>query len=362
MISVVMSVFNGERFLREAVESILDQSFREFEFIVIDDGSTDRSASILDCYQNKDTRVMVHHKEHSGLIESLNRGCWLAQGKYIARMDADDVAIKDRLMWQVHFMETHPQIGALGGAVEWIDGTGKSLGTHRYPAEDHHIKATLLQGCAFWHPTVILRREVFAWAGGYRSVVVDAEDYDLWLRIADHFQLANLEAVVLKYRIHPFQASMRNVARQALGILGAQVAASSRRAGIPDPLNSLKEITPEALATLGVTKARQQDQVASYSVHWIRNMFTAGEYSAALKGTLEVLHSDLEYVERWTVADLRLLAARLYWKQGRIVRSCLSVAHAFRTWPIMVGRPIKPLLRRLHLLNPRKLTPSWKRQ
>src|ERR1039457_6870709 len=95
IVSVVMSVFNGERFLGEAVESILDQHFREFEFICIDDGSTDSSASILDCYRSRDARMKVHRREHSGLVESLNCGCGLARGKYIARMDADDVASAD---------------------------------------------------------------------------------------------------------------------------------------------------------------------------------------------------------------------------------------------------------------------------
>lgn len=155
IVSVVMSVFNGERFLREAVESILDQSFTDFEFIVVDDGSTDGSASILDSYQSYDARVKVHHHEHGGLIKSLNRGCSLAQAKYIARMDADDVASKDRLSWQVDFMEAHPEIGVLGGAVEWIDAMGKSLLTQRHPAEDRQIKAALLHGCALWHPTVL---------------------------------------------------------------------------------------------------------------------------------------------------------------------------------------------------------------
>ena len=290
VVSVVMSVYNGERFLQDAVESILSQSLRDFEFIVIDDGSTDHSAAILDRYQNSDARLKVCHGEHAGLIESLNRGCALAQGKYIARMDADDVAIKDRLIWQTDFMDAHPEIGIVGGAVEWIDATGKPLVIRRYPSDDEKIKTTLFQqGCAFWHPTVVLRREVFARAGGYRRVVVDAEDYDLWLRIADHYQLANLENVVLKYRIHPHQVSMRKTAQQTLGMIAAQVAASTRRNGLADPLNSMVAITDETLASLGVTKSMLSRRFASYRRDWIRNMVTAGEYSTALEATLEIL-------------------------------------------------------------------------
>ena len=110
IVSVVMSVYNGERFLREAVGSILDQSFRKFEFIVINDGSTDFTGAMLDSYQEQDLRMHVYHQENRGLVESLNRGCALAQGKYIARMDADDISVINRLMWQVEFMEKHPEV------------------------------------------------------------------------------------------------------------------------------------------------------------------------------------------------------------------------------------------------------------
>ncbi|MGA2593414.1 MAG: glycosyltransferase [Bryobacteraceae bacterium] len=347
MVSVVMSVLNGERFLREAVESILDQGFREFEFIIVDDGSTDRSASILDCYQSRDARVKVYHQGHAGLIQSLNRGCRLAQGKYIARMDADDAASKDRLMWQVDFMEAHPQIGVLGGAVEWIDATGKSLGTYRYPVEDRQIKALLLHGCALWHPTVLLRREVFVRTGGYRAVVVDAEDYDLWLRIADHFQLANLEAVVLKYRIHPYQISMRRREQQTRSFLAAQVAATTRKNGLPDPLGTVQEITPEALVALGVTLAQQRSRFVSDYWQWIRNMCTAGEYPTALKAALEILRSGFEDIERRQLADLHLTVARLLWREGRLLSSLLSAGRAVVNRPVVVGRPLKLLLRRL---------------
>jgi len=348
IVSVVMSVFNGERFLREAVESILDQSFTEFEFIVVDDGSTDGSASILDSSQNCDARVKVHYHEHGGLIESLNQGCRLAQGKYIARMDADDIASKNRLSWQVDYMEAHPEIGVLGGAVEWIDATGKSLQTCRYPAGDREIKAHLLHGCALWHPTVLLRREVFVWAGGYRKIVVDAEDYDLWLRIADGFQLGNLEAVVLKYRIHSHQTSFRKLKQQSLSILAAQVSASRRRNGDQDLLDTVEKITPALLVRLGVPEAKQRTALASYCRHWVRNMCFAGEYSAALKTLLEILQSsDLECAEAWLVADLWLAAASLHWRKREFFRSLMGVAHAVTARPAVIGRPIKQILTRM---------------
>jgi glycosyltransferase involved in cell wall biosynthesis len=337
IVSVVMSVFNGERFLREAMESILDQSFREFEFIVIDDGSTDSCPSILDSYREKDSRVLVYHQENRGLIASLNRGCSIARGKYIARMDADDVSVRDRLRWQVDFMETHPRIAVLGGAVEWVNAVGRSLGTYHYPCEDRQIKAAFLRGgCALWHPTVVLRREVFVGAGGYRSVLVDAEDYDLWLRIGEHFELANLEPVVLKYRIHPDQVSMRKGTQQALAVLAAQLSASARSSGMPDPLNSISEITPEILAALGVGEAKQQNRTVFWRRDWLRNLYVAGEYSAVLKAAREILQSDLKYAERWQVADLYLMVAKIWLKQKKFAKGFLAIGHAVITRPVVV--------------------------
>jgi hypothetical protein len=347
MVSVVMSVFDSELFLREAVESILRQSFRDFEFIIIDDGSTDKSGSILDYYQRRDPRVRVCHQENRGLIESLNRGCGLARGKYIARMDADDVALRDRLTWQVDWMEKHQDLGVLGSAVEWIDAMGKSLGIHSHPGENRMIKSALADGNAFWHPTVLIRRQAFLYAGGYRHVVVDAEDYDLWLRIADRFELANLQTVMLKYRIHSGQVAVRKYKQEALSALAARAAASSRMNGESDPLDSVAEITPAVLEGLGVNEPSQGAALARQCLTCIRNMYDVGELSAALR-TLETLRAHyLKYAENWVINDLRLVEARLFWDQGRFAKSISRVTRALIARPIILGRPAKRLLRRV---------------
>jgi hypothetical protein len=353
LVSVVMSVFNGERFLREAVSSILEQNLREFELIIIDDGSTDGSGLILDSYQNSDVRVAVYHQENRGLIASLNRGCALARGKYIARMDADDITVRGRLQRQVEFMEDHPEVGVLGGAIEWIDTTGKSLLRCSFPTSDREIKSALRRGdCPLAHPTVLMQKEVFASVGGYRSAMVHAEDYDLWLRIADRFQLANLDAVVLKYRVHPNQVSVRRCGQQALSNLAARIAASSRRNGDPEPFDSAEEITPKMLAGLGVSEAKQQTLVVRGCLSCIRSMCDAGEYSVALDQLAEALRcSDMNLVESPEIADLRLLAARLYWHQRRIAMSILSVGQAVIARPKILGRPLKPLMRWLGLAD-----------
>jgi hypothetical protein len=339
-VSVVMSVFNGERFLPEAIESILDQSFKDFEFIIIDDGSTDRSASILDSYKNSDSRVRVFHEQHAGLVNSLNRGCALAQGKYLGRMDADDVASIDRLALQVDFLELHKEIGVLGGTVEWIDADGKSLGIYPYPFEDAEIKTELLRRCAMWHPTILLRREVLAWAGGYRHIA-GAEDYDLWLRVARQFQLANLETVILKYRIHPQQVSMQLKMKQVLGTIAVQVAAQKRAEGLSDPLDNVNEITPETLVAWGIPLSEQRNEFVSECRRWNRLMCMAGEYATALKAAQEVLKGCVEGVDRWQIADLQLTVAQLLWREGRVLSSATSLGRALLTRPLLIGHLLK---------------------
>lgn len=346
LVSVVMSVFNGEQFLAEAVDSILNQSFSDFEFILIDDGSADRSGAILDSYQQKDSRLRVYHQDNAGRVVSLNRGCSIARGKYIARMDQDDIAVRDRLMWQLDFMEKHPEVAVLGGAVEFIDASERTFFVSRYPVGDHEIKSVLGRYCPVWHPTVLMRRDVFISVDGYRAFGRDAEDYDLWLRIAERSQLANLKAVLLKYRIHGGQESWRNFKQQTLSALAAQTAAASRRNGNPDPLISVGQITASFLATLGVSEAAQQRALTATYLTWIRIMSLMGDRSAVLNLWMELLRSSRrEYLDRRTVADGRLAVAGIYWKQRRFMRSLLAAGHAVITRPMILGRPLKLLWR-----------------
>jgi hypothetical protein len=348
VISVVMVVCNVDRFLSQSIESILDQSFREFEFIIVDFGSTDRSNSIISSYVTKDKRIKLHVIPHCGLAEARNAGCSLAQGRYIAVMDADDIAVRDRLKWQVNFMEKHPEVGVVGGAIEFIDATGNVLEKMSYPLEDGQIKSALLQYSPFCQPTVLIRKEDFVSAGGYRAAFASAEDYDLWLRMAELRQMANLGSVVLRYRVHSSQVSQRKLTQQALCALAARASAESRRSKNLDPLNSVREITPAVLTGMGVSEAAlQQAQAAGY-LFWIRNMSRTGEYSAALGLANEMLGSSRwEHAERRVIADIQFATAGLLWRQGRFLRSLLAAGCAIGERPALLGRPLKKLLRML---------------
>jgi glycosyltransferase involved in cell wall biosynthesis len=196
----VISVYNEEFHVREAVESILEQTFTDYEFIIIDDGSTDSTADILRQFAQSDDRITVHYQENRGLTASLNKGCKLARGEYIARMDGDDISLPDRLAKQVRYMETHPEIGVLGTWVEYIDESGKTYGQWRMPTQPALVGWSLIFGTCLAHPTVIMRSDVLESLHYYRPEALHVEDYDLWTRASFSTKLANLPEVLLQRR------------------------------------------------------------------------------------------------------------------------------------------------------------------
>lgn len=348
-VSVVMVACNVERFLAESIESILGQTFTDFEFIIVDFGSTDRSKAIISSYAASDTRIKFREIASCGLGEARNAACAVAEGQYLAIMDADDVAAPDRLKREVAFMAKHQKVGVLGGATEWIDARGRSLRMDHFPTQDLEIRSALVVRSAFCQPAVLIRKEAFCRVGGYRPIFAPAEDYDLWLRIAEHFEVANLDEVVLKYRIHPYQVSVKRRRIQTLCKLAAQVSASARQKGGPDPLDRSEEISPALLAELGVSEARQENEFVSDWRQWIRHMCMASEYGAALDAALEALHFDLNKVDKWQTADLHLTVARLYWRQNKLVPAIRAASRALTTRPVIAGRPLRSLMLRLGL-------------
>ena len=203
LISVIMPVYNGEKYLRQAIESILAQTFSDFEFLIIDDGSSDGSAEILREYQVRDPRIIVHtQKENAGIITALNNGINLARGEYIARMDADDISLPERLERQVEFLETHPEVSVLSGSIQVIDQQGNRISTRNLPRTKNLIIWSLCFFCPIVHPAVMVRREVLINIGGYRTVWSHAEDYDLWERLSGKTQFANLPQLILRLRKH----------------------------------------------------------------------------------------------------------------------------------------------------------------
>jgi len=197
LVSVLMPVYNGEQFLREAIDSILGQSFKDFEFLIIDDGSKDNSISIIESYN--DTRIrFVRNETNLKLPATLNRGLNLAIGKYIARMDQDDISMPDRLEKQIAVMDRDLKVGICGS---WIEVFGLGNYVEKYPTDPDSIKANLLFYNALAHPTVMMRKSLFDQFNlRYSMEYLHAEDYELWQRCSTCFRIVNIGEVLLRYR------------------------------------------------------------------------------------------------------------------------------------------------------------------
>lgn len=207
-VTVLMPVYNGERFLRDAIGSILNQTFTDYEFLIINDGSTDRSVDIIKSYSDKRIKLIENDKNR-GLIATLNKGIELARGEYLARMDCDDISLPERFAVQVDFMDNHPAIAVCGA---WC----KLIGIHegdiwRYPSDPDKIRCMLLFESVLVHPSVMMRRELMSSQGlFYSPSFPHAEDYELWVRTSRTCQLANIEKILLLYRTHPDQVGTRH--------------------------------------------------------------------------------------------------------------------------------------------------------
>lgn len=221
-VTVQMPVFNGEDYLEDAIESILNQTYKDFEFIIINDGSTDGSLNIINRYAHSDARIHVISRQNHGLGRTQHQLVQLAQGEYIAQMDQDDISLPNRLELQVEFLESNPKVAVIGGAYQLIDCSDRYITTLQMPLTNHEIQSHILAGhCAIAHPAAMMRSTHLKLVGGYNTRFNTAMDLDLWLRMGEFGELQNCSDVLLKYRLHDKSASekfgrnQRAEARQA---------------------------------------------------------------------------------------------------------------------------------------------------
>jgi glycosyltransferase involved in cell wall biosynthesis len=234
-VSVVMGVYNGEQYLRQAVESILGQTYPHFEFLIVNDGSTDGVAGILARFSDPRIRIITN-QGNEGLTKSLIRGCGEARGKYIARMDADDISHPQRLEKEVAFLDAHPDHGVVGCCYSAIDPDGCVIKWVRYPLRHDEIVRFMLTSNVFVHGATLFRPEVYHQVGGYREFFQHAQDYDLWLRVSEQAKLGNLPESLYQHRHHHHKIAFRNIYSQRLFAHLAKRLAEVRRASGVDPL------------------------------------------------------------------------------------------------------------------------------
>ena len=237
-VSVILPVRDGERWLREAVDSVLAQTLSDLELLVIDDGSADATPTILDEIRARDPRVIVVRQNREGLVAALNRGLAQARAPLIARLDADDIALPGRLARQCDELRAHPELMLLGGWAEIIDEHGASRGRQMRP-NPQRLRETLAKKSPFIHPTVMFRTDAARRVGGYRAAFEAGEDYDFWLRLADIGEIAILPELLIRYREHGGSVTRTRELRQIYSARLAKLASAARRAGRPDPSAAL---------------------------------------------------------------------------------------------------------------------------
>lgn len=211
-ISVVMPAYNSECYISDAIESILNQEYTDFEFIIVDDASTDGTLEIIESYALRDNRIkVIRNKTNLYIAESLNIGIANSKADIIARMDADDTSIEDRLGVQLELLCSNNNIAVVGGDILIINERGSPIGVRSYPRQSEELKRSILRFSPFAHPATMYRKSAFYRCGGYEPSESPAEDIALWIKIGSLYEFASCPQVVLKYRYHKGAESYKHL-------------------------------------------------------------------------------------------------------------------------------------------------------
>jgi glycosyltransferase involved in cell wall biosynthesis len=357
-VTVLMPVHNGAAYLEAAIGSIRRQTHSDFEFLIVDDGSTDGSCEVLQGFAAQDSRIRISHGMHEGVAAARNRGLALARGTVIVCMDADDVAMPERIERQLAYLAEHPEVAAVGSALRLINKDGDPIAAPtKYPLTSEEIREGLLSGyCTLGHPTVAMRREAAIAVGGYRRAFDPADDYDLWIRLSERYALANVPDVLVDYRWHGNNTTARRRRKQALGAHIAKLAAAERHLGRADPTSGLEKL---CVADLDRFDLRKDERAAI-----LQELSEAG--LVAYNATGEVRH--LADVEESLFAQghprgarARAVATRLVrhlWKAGERRRSIVVVGWKLRAEMSSIARHAAPLLERGKRQN-RRAVRDW---
>lgn len=294
-VTVLMSVYNGEKYLRQAVDSILNQTFNDFEFLIINDGSTDRTVEILQSYHDPRIKI-INNEKNVGLTRSLNKGLKLAKGEYIARMDADDVSLPTRLERQISFLDRNKEVGLLGTGWYIIDENSQEMGISKVTDGKDAVHFMC-------HGTALIRKNCLEEVGLYREAFECTQDYDLWLRIADEFEVANLSKPLYKLREYRDSISSSKKLQQALyASLAIEMANERRKTGkdrlsIVDQRGAIR-IRNQRLRVSGIKK----DRILSHNYsRWSQAAFAVGEYKKSFNYAINALTLYILNCQAWSV-------------------------------------------------------------
>lgn len=306
-VSVVMSVYNGEAYLREAVKSILNQTFSDFEFIIINDGSTDRTPEILETI--KDPRVRVINQPNRGLTVSLNRGIRLAQGEYIARMDADDISEPERLERQVEIIDRNPNIALVGCWYKVVDEQGKVLAHRKLPIDSDKLAKELVHRNILCHGSVLIRKDAVEAVGLYNESLRYAQDYELWLRmLREGFKASVVPDFLYSYRISPESVAKVYAQQEYVALIKRMREGKTKAAG------------SRTMPNLVALSQKQKRSLYHYAVGTLK--LENGEVKEARRELLKSLRIDPLNIRPWYRMGLSFLPA---WVRGLVSGSAKRV-------------------------------------
>jgi glycosyltransferase involved in cell wall biosynthesis len=325
-LTVLMPVYNGEKYLPSALESVLQQSYLDFELLVIDDGSTDRTATILQVCAEQDSRIKVHHQVNQGVASSLNNGLNLAQGQYLARMDADDLSVPHRFITQVDFLDRHPEITLVSSNCSLIDEDGQILTSRYLPGgiPPWQIEWELYWSNPIIHSSVMGQTAAFITSGRYPTYRPHAEDYGLWTRMVKKYSMTVLSDPLVSLRKHHENVSrvgnvaliesMLDIARELLldrqgcspsaNNLGLAMGLSTKKEATSAEINNVIELIQGVFTHYVAIHNLDDNQTAGLRQSLARRWLVIAQYAAALHDRLHLIilsgqSSPVIFTTRW---------------------------------------------------------------
>jgi glycosyltransferase involved in cell wall biosynthesis len=311
IVSVVMSVYNDGPFVSEAVQSILNQTWSDFEFIIVDDGAIDDSVARVQEF--RDERIRLIRQSNAGLAAALNRGIREARGEFIARQDADDISEPERLMRQAQFLQEHREVGLVGCSVRLIDEGGQGTRVARFPVDDADLQKDLIdgEGNPFMHGSVMMRKAVVEAAGMYRVEFRRAQDIDLWLRIAELAPIANLPEVLYTWRHRRTSVGAQHWIRHHDFARLARWCAVERRRGRPEPELSLRGVTRDWFTKLTERLRVVKDPDLVYEFMSAQDMLLQGQGAEARPILYKLVRRSPITLYAWLMLLLTFLPVRV---------------------------------------------------
>lgn len=297
-----MSAYNAEQTIRGSIDSILQQTFENFEFIVINDGSNDSTKEILSSYH--DTRLIVINQKNQGLTKSLIDGAILAKGKYLARQDADDTSVASRLEKQLHYLENNPDIALLGSWSQQVDSEGAALGQIAFAVSNDEIYEGMVERNQFVHGSIIMKKTAYEAAGAYRSAFRFSQDYDLFLRIVEKFKVENLPEHLYRSGHNINMVSLTHKEDQIYFTECAKALALQRKQGKQDQL--------DANGTLpDVPRDKNEDYTIIYYRHLISSFLRQGNIKKVREHAIALLKKKPVDVHTWLILFVSLLGGKV---------------------------------------------------